>query len=498
MKRIIALMLCAVMLIAAAPAASAEANSVDKEMRSLANRIYARCQQTAGRESFHGHCGNFVSHQLYNLKINRWAISNDGNKLYDYYAGLEKTTGGYYITSYGIEEFDLLGALNHITRGGTRDVYNVLVGFEWTNTDAGAKYGHAVLIYGIVDGTVYFAESYPIYLDGAHAEGSLVKCSIERFAESYGKWTVYEGIVVFGTGEYADGCEATGTNLVVQARFDTVLRSQPQLLGTQKCEKLRDVPQGERLRATEILKNSQDESFYRVAYGEAVGYVAATAVSPVQANPQDLKAEELIIPEQMEAGQAVLLSGFVSEEFAQVSGLEVSLLDSEGTLVAREVLENEGFWVSMEEVNESLHLDLLEEGMYTLQIYATVRAEDAKEQVRYTRMCVAQKSLQVGAQRGSPRLPEQLPYDDSLPQNGWFYRGGWRLYQDGKPVTGWVKDCGVWYYLNSNGVALTGWQSIEGLWYCFTDTGAMLQNCQVSAEDGLFQLDGNGVATKIK
>lgn len=498
MKRIIAMILCAVMLIAAVPRASAEASDVDKEMRSLANRIYARCQQTAQQESFHGYCGKFVSHQLYNLKINRWATSNDGNKLFDYYSALEKTTGGYYITSYGIEDYDLLDALNHITRNGTRDVYNVLVGFQWTNTEAGAKYGHAVLIYGIVDGMVYFAESYPIYLNGAHAEGALVKCSIEQFAESYGKWTVYEGIIVFGTGEYADGCEATGTNLVVQARFDTVLRSQPQLLGQDDCVKLRDIPQGERLRVTEILKNSQNDSFYRVAHGETVGYVSAAAVSPVQASPQDLKAEDLIIPEQVGAGQAAQLSGYVSEAFGQVSGLDVNLLDSEGTLVAREALENEGFWVSMEEVNESLHLDLLEEGMYTLQMYATIRAEDAKEQVRYTRICVAQKSLQVGDQRMSPQLPEQLPFDDPLPENGWFYRGGWRLYREGQPVTGWVKDCGVWYYLNQSGVALTGWQSMEGKWYCFTETGAMLQNCQVTAEDGLFQLDGNGVATKIK
>lgn len=498
MKRWACVFLCVAILLSAAPAVVAEEIPVQVQMTALADEIYALCRQTSGKESFHGYCGSFVSHQMFNLGINKYFVSNDGNKLYDYYAALDKTSGGYYPRAYSLEDYDLLGALNYITRNGTRDVYNVLVGFQWTNTEAGAKYGHAVLLYGIVDGTVYFAESYGIYLDGPHAEGSLVQCSIERFAESYSKWTVYEGIVVFGTGQYLDSCEDMGTNLVVQARFDTALRSLPGLVGSSGCKKLRDIPQGERLRATAIYENGQSECFYQVAYGDTVGYVPAAAVGVLQANPQDLQVEELDVPELISVGQDALLAGTVAEKYAQVDGLEVSLLDSAGTLVAREVLEAPAPSASLEDFNELLYLDLLDAGMYTVQVYATVRAEDAKGQARYARACVAQKSLQVGGKRDNPRLPEQLPYDNTRPDNGWQYLGGWRLYREGQPVTGWAQDCGVWYYLNENGVALTGWQDIEGSRYYLTDTGARLENCQLRAKDGLYQLDEAGVATRIK
>jgi hypothetical protein len=56
------------------------------------------------------------------------------------------------VKAYPASQYTLLDALNTITRNGTLDVYNILVGFQRTNTQLGSIYGHALLIHGIIDG----------------------------------------------------------------------------------------------------------------------------------------------------------------------------------------------------------------------------------------------------------------------------------------------------------------------------------------------------------
>ncbi|EJG66377.1 cell wall binding repeat family protein [Streptococcus pneumoniae 2080913] len=36
-------------------------------------------------------------------------------------------------------------------------------------------------------------------------------------------------------------------------------------------------------------------------------------------------------------------------------------------------------------------------------------------------------------------------------------------------ATGWVKDKGLWYYLNESGSMATGWVKDKGLWYYLTN-----------------------------
>jgi glucan-binding YG repeat protein len=40
--------------------------------------------------------------------------------------------------------------------------------------------------------------------------------------------------------------------------------------------------------------------------------------------------------------------------------------------------------------------------------------------------------------------------------------------------TGWVKDDGKWYYLNSDGAMRTGWLTLNGKHYYLDSNGAML------------------------
>ena len=94
------------------------------------------------------------------------------------------------------------------------------------------------------------------------------------------------------------------------------------------------------------------------------------------------------------------------------------------------------------------------------------------------------------------------PYADERKKHmryGWFKFG-----QDGKMLTGWIKDAeGSSYYLNPNsdgtrGMMLIGWQLIDGKWYYFSEAegsgsmGAMLRN--TVTPDG-YRVDSDGVWT---
>lgn len=495
LKRFFTFVLCLALVFGVMPKAKAQEKMVtEMEMTTLAETTFAKCLTSSGRTTFDGYCGAYVSHQLYNLGINRWLSSRDGRDQYDYYAGIRKTSGGYYTRPYSVAEFGMLDALKHITENGTKDVYNILVGFQWTNTVAGGKYGHVVLIYGIVDGVVYFSESYPIYIDGPHLEGQLVKCSMERFAKYYGSWTEYEGLVVFGNREYIDSCEITGTNLVVQARFESYIRSQPCLVGENKCVKVRTVMPGERLHVTGIYKNLQGQQFYGLFGG---GFIAASAVGEVRANPEELALENFDIPQQLELGASGQIAGFVQADFAQVGVVELRISDLQGNMVMMQQMLCQGRTGDLAELNKDLQLSSLQEGVYSVEIFVDAACPTARGATVYGRTCLGGGYIQVGG----AELPEELPELKSYTVHngeGWTYEGGWRMYQNGQPITGWLDDCGARYYLDETGRTVEGWKAVDGGLYYFSDTGALVKNSQVSLEGVTYEIDGQGNAQIVK
>lgn len=59
--------------------------------------------------------------------------------------------------------------------------------------------------------------------------------------------------------------------------------------------------------------------------------------------------------------------------------------------------------------------------------------------------------------------------------SGWYKDGNrWRYRKDGADAVGWLKDKGVWYYLDPDGyMAANTWRQTEGWWYYLTGSGAM-------------------------
>lgn len=401
MKRILALIVAVFLLFAALPVSFAEEtptlSPLEEEVIKEARDTYIKAQRFAGKRSFHGKCGLFVGTQLRCLGINTKRLSFDGNDNYDYYADLEVTTGGYYAIPYSGVEYDLLSALQEVSDNGKKNVRNILVGFQWTNTLAGSKYGHVMLINGIINGTVYFTESFDSALGGK--EGTVLSCTMEAFAKSYNKWTRFDGLIHFGAGNYYDVCVSKETDLMVQARFDTLLRSQPALVGEKECKEIRDIAAGEEFRATAVFGYGRS-LYYRVETEDGFGFVSGNAMSVLKANPKGVTLWEEDLPSAMKTGKKAPFSGHVTDDVGLLESVEVCITDSSGQLVRREIAEVLAATAELSVLRKSLWLELLEEGEYQVQVFA-IRACPVilrgTETDRYTRILLKNYPLQVGA-----------------------------------------------------------------------------------------------------
>ena len=164
-KRVLAMVLTLTVLMSVFVfPANAATGSEETALSQMITKTYKRLRASNGYDSYNGYCGKMAAYTLYYLGVDKKVHVHNGKDEYDAYKDLEKTTGGYMVATYPAADYSLEEALNAISEGGTRDVYNILVGFQRTNTAAGKKYGHAVVIYGILNGNVYFTESFGLPL----------------------------------------------------------------------------------------------------------------------------------------------------------------------------------------------------------------------------------------------------------------------------------------------------------------------------------------------
>lgn len=493
LKKLLALLLSFVLLLSVLPVASFATDdlSEDEAIRREVRRIYNKCLASAGKSSFYGYCGQMTSMQLYHLGITDGGDGSfNGNEQFDYYSASPVTTGGYRTTSYSAKEYTLEEALNAITRNGTRDVANILVGFEATNTEAGSVYGHALVIHRIVNGTVYYVENYATSLAGP--EGNVIACSIPTFVNFYADWTTFDGAVHFGTMDYHTGCQSFGTDLYVRTRFASTLRSQPCLLTENDCTRLRTLSAGELLHATALYRNTRGECYYRIDEVDRVGYVAANAVSVVQIAPQALQLKNLKMPAILTSDKEIELIGNVYAENCDISNLRLTVTDEAGNPVCERSMETAGPAFDLAQFAGETGIGILENGRYILTIYATaacVAVRGAGLEVRNREIPVHTMNLMVGTfarKTGvSPRMATPVP-------DGWLVRDGkWHCYRQGVPVTGWEKYLGVDYYLDENGAVTTGWAEIDGQMRYFSPTGALCREW-VTTEQGTCYWYRNG------
>ena len=167
-----------------------------EELIGRIEETYDDARKLAGRRNFKGKCSTMVNCSTMALGIQDERYDGDGRDEYDLYDGVSRTDRGYDVIRYPAGEYDLESALNAITDGGTRDVYNLIVCFEGGRTASSSAYGHTCFVHGIVDGVVYYSESYDLYMgNDYYPEGEPIVCTIGEFANYYNIWACFEGVI---------------------------------------------------------------------------------------------------------------------------------------------------------------------------------------------------------------------------------------------------------------------------------------------------------------
>lgn len=434
---------------------------------------YTKTQQSTGMQSLNGYCGKMASHQLVHMGINTGLLSNHGNKQYDMYEKMRKTSAGKYISAYPAEDYTLEDALNILSENGTKPVYNILVGFEWTNTKAGNKYGHVCVINGILDGKVYFMESFKTRFA---PEGKVNICTIKEFADFYKTWTQFEGVIYFADS-FMESNRQYGTDLYVTARFPMTMRSVPTLVGDEECKVLRTVAAGEQLRVTQVLVNPRGEQYYLVKEKNRTGYIVAQGTVLTRTNGEDITLKNLKMKSPMKVGAKEPLTGAISAENGLVGAVEVVVRNAEGTEVARKREITDCKKVVLSSFSRNM-FSTLAEGRYTVTITADTAAaciRSGKLDYSYKTVLLAEKSFWVGAVGEEPAAEEA----QAEVKDGWYWvqkkkKWVWYCYDNGKPRTGWYEEAGLRYYLKADGEATIGKAKIEGKTYYFSDRGVLI------------------------
>ncbi len=489
MRKITAWIICAIMLLTFLPVGAFAATEEEKErIREQISDVYSGSLSATGASSLHGYCGMLAGWELYLMGITDSAVTRNGNEMYDVLQVSDQIAQGYTPVCYAATDYTLEGALNTVSHYGSEDVYNIVVGFQWTVTAAGRYYGHVTVIHAILDGQVYFSEGFvtPFQSDPSQA----MVCSIQEFAQYYDGLTCFEGLIHFDTGIAVAGCDTLACDLFVAGDTEVTLMTKPDF-----SEQYRTVPAGERLQATALCRNIDGVLFYQIPEGNSNYYVPAGQVVPVWFDDAQVGIKNCTFPEQVNAGTDSPIAGAVVSENLSVVAVAVSVVDSTEQTVFSLEISTEGKSADLKAVDELLDLSLLAEGSYTLRVFCDLEnpyVSDGEIVNLIRRVPVSETVFSVGDV--SP-VSRSASASQMLPKNGWQYENdNWYYYEDGSVRTGWFCDNGVDYYLLSDGAAATGWQEINGKSRFISETGAM-RTGWLETSEGVYYMLSNGEAT---
>lgn len=359
-----------------------KANAVpttEEEIKQQIKTTYKKGKAYYGWNSFDGYCGALVNIQLHLLGITKEVIGADGRDTYDAFKNLRVTSGGYSVRAYPARQYTLKAALNDITKNGTQDAYNILVGFEKGRSVLGLRYGHGCVIHAILDGKVYWVESYDVSWKGVRYPSGTPLCgTIEEFATYYANTTTQlDGVIYFGLKTYADGCTAYPSSAWGTAVGDSELWSQPCVDTVSDTSKLvRTLTAGEQLNITGLYLNTEGEYWYEIDEGES-GYVCASDVSICQLRFDDVTATGISAPTMLVKGKPFSIKGTVSSKLNSIYSIRARVYSPEAgqmlqVINATDEVGGRAYELLRSDISNQLTFRGLEQGQYRYELAAIV------------------------------------------------------------------------------------------------------------------------------
>ncbi len=502
--RVISLLLAIVMMVLLIPAPASAAAAGPDELKTQVRDTYRRALRSAGKGSFNGYCGSLVNWQTYLLGIDAEKNGSHGKNAFDLYSSMDTTTGGYRVKAYPAGQYSMKSALNAITCNGTVDAYNILVGFQKTTTSAGSRYGHAVFIHGIVDGMVYYVESFSTYLDGKYwSEGTPISCSIDTFCDAYARWTEFDGVAYFGLKTYADACDVYASGMYATAVSDTAVYAEPADPGLFEGTLSGDsVVAGEVVKITALLQTPGGRYYYQIDRNSGTEYVPAEKLMQIADDSSDLRLTGGRIPTVIRKGKGFVIRGTVSSQNADIRSVKVSVYNPAAGSgpVLEGVLEVNGKFVDLDtwKLDRYMTFSQLKSGEYRIAITAQVQTHVMKNGVlteKSNTVTVWNSRFRVvsdwnqyatvtfdgnGGQAYLTQtvIPNQTALG-SLPEavRTGYRLAGWSLDPEGEQMITEesVLDGNTTLYAQweKDGQDLSGWQQVDGRW-CYYLSGVAM------------------------
>ncbi len=159
---------------------SLTSSAYDRNTVSETSSIYSKALSLAGRRSFHGNCNLATAYQLMARGIYSGGLdySGSGDLWYNHFSGVSKTSGGYNVVT--VKGRNCL--YNLIEKYGS-PIYDIVYSLG-TGGTSGSK--HVLYIRAIIDGYVYFADSFDCSYGGYYyPEGACTVLSVDKFVSSY-------------------------------------------------------------------------------------------------------------------------------------------------------------------------------------------------------------------------------------------------------------------------------------------------------------------------
>lgn len=491
LKRVIALLLCAVLIAVALPVGvSAASQEEEQRICDQIRRIYRKTNNSIEGE-MRGYCGEMAGWEFYYLGVTDVPLCYNGKDMYDIFSTSSHINEGYRVDCYPATEYTIEEALNTITACGKKDAYNILAGYHWTTTEAGRLYGHVTVIHAVLDGMVYFTESFITPFQTNPSQPMI--CSIADFADYYDSWTGFEGMIHFGKGNYVDGCTVYGSDVYLTTSVDA------ELLDSTDAETAsagRTVKAGERLHGTAVCETEDGALYYQIAEQDSQYYLAAEKAEPCWFLYENYQVNGIKLPEKLAVGKDFRLSGVIRSTSNRIYNAVIQVTDLDGSIILTFEIAKDSYMLDLSSsaVNDTVDLRVLSEGNYICSVYCDFGNSYCSGDAvigKIQRTLVAESTFTVGNVEPAEAVRENVQLQSV--SDGWNLEDGkWYYMEDGEPRIGWFCDNGVTYYLQEDGSAATGWQVINGKSRYFTETGAMRTGWVHDGENTYYMLS-NGV-----
>ena len=508
----------------AATESTSEAKRVLKQMR----RIQSLVMSNSGKASFSGYCGAYTSWQVYFAGVTTSRERHNGNMGYDTYAKQDVTSGGYRVKAYPAAKGDLGQILNEITDYGAKDVYNLLVGWQFTPTQAGQIYGHSMFIHAILDGNVYFMESDGRSVGGSyHPEGTPIICTIDEFSTYYaGCRYTFEGVIYFGIKEYANKCTSYNSNFYAAALEAAALRTQPCDADVDDSSAfVRNLTPGEQVTVEALYENTNGEYWYKI---QNMGYVRAEALRMRQGLFGDVQFEDVKAPDILRKRSAFTVQGDVTSVTNRLFTVRAQLhqVTADGMtqiMGTTQQVDSKNFRLTGSKMSRALPFQKLEPGDYRYTVAAVVDnyyIDDGQLQLQWDTVELWASDFQVTEKKtagvfvhfdacgGSASLQKKAMVADqeigTLPtaqKPGCVFKGWYTMPEGGERVTeaqlvsenttlyaqwadvqtlqdNWNNASERWYFY-TDGLYTIGGMEMDGVLYYFSTMDALSGNWNI-------------------